>query len=483
MAAPVIDSRRASGYHACMTQERDARDRQSHSRQPQSGAGSPTQQPAAHGANGSPAPEGDGAQPPRRGPQRVPSARVPNTEAPTLVYTPAALRNMVDLLRDRTLVALDTESNSFFAYYTRVCLIQVTTYADAANPTPGAVIDFLVDPLRLPTLDALGELLAERTDDTAGVEAGAAAGEPAGREVVMHAAENDILLLQRDFGFSFGRVFDTQLAARILGWERVGLGAILEESFGVVSDKRMQRTDWAHRPLSPQQIAYAQMDTHYLPALRTLLLEELQASERLEEAQDGFAQLAQLQTTVRDPNDRSLWSMKGSHQIDLQHTGVLEALWEWREREAKRTDKPPFKIAGDAVLLALAESRPHELAALQGISGLSTHAIDRYGQALLSMVRDGERRALPPLPPRQVRPELLLSPSEQARFERLRRWRTDTAQARGVAPEIVFSNDTLLEIVQRNPRDESALAAISGIGGWKARTYGARVFALLEGKR
>ncbi len=460
----------------CMTEEQDARSRQGQNRQPHPGPNSPSQPTSAQLAgaapsdNGGPARADEPAPAPRRGPQRVPSARVPNTEAPTLVYTPAALRSMVELLRDRQLLALDTESNSFYAYYTRVCLIQVTTYADAANPSPGAVIDFLVDPLRLPTLDPLGELLAERAADGSG------------REVVMHAAENDILLLQRDFRFSFPQVFDTQLAARILGWERVGLGAILEDCFGAISDKRMQRTDWAHRPLSAPQIAYAQMDTHYLPALRMLLLDALQDSGRLEEAQDAFAQLSQLQTTIRDPNERSMWSMKGSHQIDLQHTGALEALWEWREREAKRLDKPPFKIANDAVLLAMAESRPRDLQALRGISGLTPQAIERYGQALLSALRDGERRPLPALPPRQVRPDLLLGPADQARFERLRRWRTETAQARGVAPEIVFSNDTLLEIVQRGPRDEPALAAISGIGGWKARTYGPRLFALLDGK-
>jgi len=405
-----------------------------------------------------------------KGPRRLPSARVPNTDAPTLVYTNAALQQMVRVLSDRSMLALDTESNSFFAYYTRVCLIQVTTFADAENPSPSQVIDFLIDPLRLKSLDALGELLADTTSV------------PGGREVVMHAADNDILLLQREFGFQFPCIFDTQLAARILGWERVGLGSLLEECFGVISDKRMQRTDWSHRPLSPQQITYAQMDTHYLPAMRTLLLEDLRAAGRLEEAQDAFAELLRTQSLQREPNERSVWSMKGSHQIDLQHTAVLESLWEWREREAQRLNRPPFKIAGDPVLLALAEQRPHSLTALHGISGLPSQAIDRYGAALLQAVHEGERRPLPPLPKPQIRPELLLSPQDQARFERLRRWRTETAQARGVTPEIVFSNDMLLEIVQRHPRNEDALAAIPGVGRWKAHTYGASVFALLESR-
>ena len=128
------------------------------------------------------------------------------------------------------------------------------------------MVDYLVDPLRLNDLSALGNLFA--TPDV---------------EVVMHAAENDMLLLQRNFGFTFHRVFDTQLAARILGWKQVGLAAILEAQFGIVSDKRMQRTNWGKRPLTPEQITYAQMDTRYL-LLRELLIDELKQRKRWEEA-------------------------------------------------------------------------------------------------------------------------------------------------------------------------------------------------------
>jgi hypothetical protein len=185
-----------------------------------------------------------------------------------MVSNPAELASMVGQLSLHSRLALDTESDSFFSYYPKVCLIQITTFADAHNPDPAHVVDFLVDPLSQPTLEPLGALIAGGQ-----------------HEVIMHAAENDILLMRRSFDFRFPRVFDTQLAARILGWPRVGLGAILEECFGVVSDKRMQRTDWSSRPLSAQQIAYAQMDTHYLLTLRDLLMARLEEEGRLEEAE------------------------------------------------------------------------------------------------------------------------------------------------------------------------------------------------------
>ncbi len=392
------------------------------------------------------------------------STSKPSTSQPVLVDTPQALTAMAAHLSTQNAFALDTESNSFYVYYPKVCLIQITTFADAHNPATGDVVDYLVDPLTLTNLEELGALTA-RGDI----------------QVIMHAAENDILQLQRDFGFTFPNVFDTQLAARILGWEHVGLGSMLEERFGVVSDKRMQRTDWAVRPLTQDQIVYAQMDTHYLLALRDQLLEALSDAGRLEEFEESIALLQQFDTIERSPNDRSFWQMKLTRSIDLAHTGVLETLWNWREREAQRTNRPPFKIMGDESLVDLATTRPTSVDQLKNIARLSRQQANRYGTTVLRLVREGAERPLPPLPRPTVRPELLLSQEDQGRFEKLRRWRTETARARGVSPEIVFNNDTLLAIVQRHPATEADLLAIPGIGPWKASAYGEAVFGLLNG--
>jgi ribonuclease D len=383
-------------------------------------------------------------------------------EPPILVYNSKSLGQMLSHLARQTLIAIDTESDSYFAYQPKVCLIQISVYADPAVEDPMQVADYLVDPLRLRDLSRLGILLAQPQI-----------------EVVMHAADNDILQLQRDFGFRFSKLFDTQLAARILGWRNVGLAPLLEEHFGVISDKRMQRTDWSVRPLTPQQIAYAQMDTHYLFALRSLQLEHLAASDRLEEAQNGFSQLARLAASARTANSRSFWQMKITRSVDRSLTGVLEALWEWREQEAQRLNRPPFRVMGDETLAALASRQPATLQELSAIQGMTPHQVNRYGQAVLAAIQDGKRRPLPDLPAATIRPEMLLDKSQYACYERLRRWRTETAQRRGVAPEIVFNNDTLLQIAQVAPRSEADLGSIEDVGSWKAKTYGASVLALL----
>ncbi len=369
---------------------------------------------------------------------------------------------MLAHLADQPLLALDTESDSLFSYYPKVCLIQITTYTDpdgAARAAAGGdeppVTDYLIDPLRYEDLDGLRELLADPR-----------------REVILHAAENDILLLQRSFGFTFPNLFDTQLAARILGWERAGLAALLEEQFGVVSDKRMQRTNWGKRPLTPEQIAYAQMDTHYLPALRARQVAELHARGRWEEAKEAFAQLSTLDYGARPVNPRDFWQMKEARRVPPALTGILEALWLWREQEAQRQDRPPFKIVSNQALVELAERRPTTLAELREVRALGSADIQRYGTAILAALAEGKQRPLPPLPEPTFRPEQMLDRPTLNRYDALRRWRADVAAARGVAPDIVLTNEILLMIAKAQPRSPEELARITGLGPWKLKTYG-----------
>lgn len=370
---------------------------------------------------------------------------------------------MMAHLRTQAVIAVDTESNSLFRYYPKVCLIQVTAYLDEKKATPEQVVDYLVDPLQLPTVEALGAIFSDKET-----------------EVIMHAAENDILTMQRDFGFTFNRIFDTQLAARILGWKQVGLAAILQELFGVTSDKRMQRTDWGKRPLVRDQITYAQIDTHYLPALRLHLIEQLHKAKRWQEAQEAFTLLQQVDYSDHEPTPRSFWQMKQTRNVPRAATNVLEALWQWREAEAQQRDRPPFKIATDHLLVTLATKQPTTAEELAKISGVGTYLMRQYGKTLLEVIRNGLQQPLPELPEPGSRPDQNLSKPLQNRFEALRRWRTNVAKQRGVAPEIVFSNSILLTIAQQAPQSEADLLTIPEIGPWKARTYGNAILATLR---
>jgi len=389
-----------------------------------------------------------------------------NERKPVLIDNKTAFRQMMSVLEGRRRFAVDTESDSLFSYYPKVCLLQITVPAtsdeDGAPPDAMNVVDFLVDTLRYPALDPLGRLLARPE-----------------AEVIMHAAENDLLLLQREFGFSIANVFDTQLAARILGWQQAGLAAILEKCFGVVSDKRMQRTNWSKRPLTPEQIAYAQMDTHYLFALQRKLATELKDAGRWEEAQEAFTLLVQTDYGEKEPPERSFWQMKETRSVPREYTGVLEALWEWREGEAQRRNVPPFKVLRNHVLAQLAEVQPATEDELGQMPGLSRGDVQRYGPQLLRAIAEGRKRPLPGLPEPTLRPEQMLDREVLNRYDALRKWRTRTAEARNVAPEIVLANSALLEIAKRRPRTQAELLEFREVGPWKAKTYGPAILQIV----
>lgn len=378
-----------------------------------------------------------------------------------LVYTPKGLRQLVTHLRQLPRFALDTESDSLYSYQGKVCLIQLSAPGEEDTTGAPGIVDFLVDPLRLDDLTPLGELFAD----------------PA-VEVVMHAADNDMLMLYRSYGFTFGRVFDTQLAARILGWPQVGLAALMEKHFGIVSDKRMQRTDWGKRPLTPQQIAYAQMDTHYLLPLRTILVAELTAQGRWEEALDAFAMLVAA-NPARQADERTFWQMKAVRDAPRDAHNMLESLWQWREEEARLADRPPFKVVNDAVLIDLVKLQPQTKTELDAVQGLSDLQIRRYGDRLLQALQVGRTRPLPPLPNGDARPEHQLDKAAQVRYDALRRWRTETARRRDVDADIILPNSILFTISLVNPATRDELATLSELSPWKLGAYGDQILQVL----
>lgn len=361
---------------------------------------------------------------------------------PILVDTPAAFDAMLAALRAELAIALDTESDSLYRYFYKVCLIQVSA--------PAA--DYVLDPLRLPDLTPLGTLLAD----------------PA-VEKVIHAAENDILVLKRDFDFRFAHVFDTMLAARILGRRQVGLAALLAEHFGVTLDKRTQLTDWGHRPLTAEQLSYGRLDSHYLLALRDLLTRDLQARRRWREAQEAFAALPDVAYVEKPFDPDGFWRNKGARDLRPGELAILRELYLWRDEQARALDRPPFKVLGDEALIRLSQYQPRRLADL----GLSPWQARTFGQAVLEAINRG-RVAPPPAPPaRQSNGNGRPDPITLARFDRLRAWRAAAATERGVEPDVVLNNDSLMAIARTRPTTLEGLAALKLMGPWKLEEYGA----------
>ena len=367
----------------------------------------------------------------------------------TLVTTQRGLAELCDDLSAQPAVAVDTESNSLYAYHDRVCLVQLST----------AEADYIVDPLSGLDLVSLGEMFSD-----------------ASTQKIFHAAEQDVAGLKRDFGFGFDNVFDTMWAARILGWSRVGLADVLKKAFGVSTDKRYQRFNWGARPLPQDALDYARKDTHHLLPLRDVQVEELRRIGRLEEAIEVFGQLAQTPAAGPSFGPWGFWRLKEVHDLTERERAVLWEVYHWRDRVARERNQPPFRVASGRALLALARSRPRKPDNLTEVPGLARHLLRRYGPALLAAVARGEKAPAPKPPPSSPRP----SDEQLARHKALRSWRRRVAARRGVDSDVVLSNAVLWALAERNPATLEELEGIEGLGPWKRATYGPDLLRVLR---
>lgn len=367
---------------------------------------------------------------------------------PIVVTQQPQLNAMLERLMAAPSVAVDTESDSLYVYHEKVCLVQFSIPAQ----------DYLVDPLSGIDLAGLGKLFAEPRI-----------------EKVFHAAEYDILCLKRDFGFEFNNLFDTMWAARILGWKQVSLASILQEHFDVRLDKRWQRHNWGQRPLDGAALAYARLDTHYLLAVRDRQLAQLRAAGREEEAREIFDQVSCVTPAPHTFDPQSFWRVKGVWDLTGREQAIVRELHAYRDQQARQHDRPPFRVLSDQTLIALARRRPRSLQALHAIHELTPLQINRYGHGILEAIARGCQAEIP-------RPIYAPRPDESLlqRYEALRAWRNTLARQRGVEPDVIMSNTTLMEIAHRRPTTLADLEGIEGLGPWRRTTYGEQILRVVN---
>jgi ribonuclease D len=378
------------------------------------------------------------------GPAFDPSSLPP----PVWVADSQSLSDMVSVLSTQPAFSVDTESNSLFAYRERVCLIQFST----------PDYDYVLDPFCFSELNPLAPLFADPQ-----------------RQKIFHAAEYDILCLKRDYGFEFAGIFDTMVAARTLGWKATGLAGIVESRFGVHLSKKHQRADWGRRPLTKAQVQYARLDTHFLISLRDLQMAELESLGRTEEAHDEFARLAKVESAASESDPHAFWRVKGSRDLTPAEAAVLRELYHYRDHQAERMDRPPFKIMGDQTLIEIARTHPASMRDLEQIHGMTSGQIRRHGAGLVKAVVRG-RHAPHPRPPRGER----MSAGVRKRYECLQQWRKDKARSRGVESDVILPRDALWTLAHHAPRTLADLDQVDHLGPWRRQTYGPELIDLLN---
>ena len=331
-----------------------------------------------------------------------------------VIDTEQKLAIFLPVLRASTWVAVDTEADSLHAYSEKVCLIQISTASG----------DELIDPLAPLSLAPLLETLS-------------------GHELIMHGADYDLRLLEKHHRFIPSAIFDTMLAARLLGVSQFSLGHLVEKYLGVKLEKGAQKANWALRPLTERMERYARNDTHYLRPLEEQLKKELTAKGRLAWHQESCARLIEESTKERPPDLDSVWRIKGSHLLSAPSLAVLRELWRWRETEAVRANRPPYFVISHEALVEIAaaatNARPIE-------PFLPRHISERRRSALLKAVAHGLGIS-PEHHPRILRAiSRRPSEAERRRFLELQKRRNACAAELGIDPTLIASRSTLSDL-------------------------------------
>ncbi|MDP7638418.1 MAG: HRDC domain-containing protein [Candidatus Hydrogenedentes bacterium] len=359
------------------------------------------------------------------------------------IDTTADLGELVPAIRGAERVGVDMEANSLHHYFEKVCLLQMTVSGK----------NYIVDPLGDIDLSDLLAALAET-------------------DLIFHAADYDMRMMLSSFGFRPERpVFDTMIAAQLVGEEGLGLVTATSNFLGVELTKDGQKSNWAQRPLTERQLEYASDDTRYLESLATILGAKLVELGREAWHREWCARVVDqaAQPPRRDPEDA--WRIKGAGKLQRRELAYLRAIWRWRDGQAQEIDKPAFRVLSNPQLISLAEWG----AANPGVSL-------KQGPRLPKSCSNGQRyRALcdaiasvnaTPEAEWPVRRKGKGQPPMEDRLKASVRKLQDSCAKLGeelaLRPSIIAPRAALIGIARDEAKTPTEIAASSGLMSWQA---------------
>ena len=341
-----------------------------------------------------------------------------------MIASASQLDELLLQLKASDRVAVDTEADSLHCYREKLCLIQIGLSGQ----------DYVVDPLADVDLSPLSRVLEEK-------------------EIVLHGADYDLRLLRRGLDFGARRIFDTVIAARLLGIREFSLAALVKRYFDVDLGKGSQKANWAQRPLSARMLAYAVNDTHYLLPLADCLESQLRERDRLEWMRQSCLRAIEQAASERVRDEAELWRIRGAGSLDGRQAAVLRALWIWREKEAEAADRPPFHILQNHQLLNAAVN--FAFGSVPDYHHFSSRRRQGFREAAQSALRLSE--ADWPVPRRRhfgTRPSV----HTVRRAETLRQRRDKSAKELGLEPSFVAPRSAIEAIAADQTRTMTLLA-------------------------
>lgn len=361
----------------------------------------------------------------------------------TYIDTQKELNNLMAALQKASCVAVDTEADSLHSYREKVCLIQIHFHEE----------NCLIDPLAGLDLSRFLNVLS-------------------GKRLIFHGADYDLRMLRHSYGFVPQKeIFDTMIAAQLLGLSGISLLALVQEFFGVVLSKKGQRSDWSQRPLTKEQLIYAAADTFYLEKLAGLLEAKLKEKKRLGWLKEWCERLVEVTGAERE-EEEDPWRIKGISRFKPQELNFVRALWYWRERQARQKDVPVFKIMNNEQLVVLALS-VKEAFVKDPVNFLRKAGIPKYirGERLTVLQKSLERAAkqTPQEWPQPRRKSFIpMTPEQKREIDRLRDRLAVLAGRLELPPHVIAPRAVVEQIVIHEARSKEEMLAVSPIMKWQA---------------
>lgn len=377
-----------------------------------------------------------------------------NSESALYLDQPAAVDRFLDEISHVQEIALDTEGASFHRFLDRIYLLQLSTRERSA----------IIDPLPIGSPEKLGKLLLDRNVET-----------------VFHDADYDLRLLHQDYGWHVTNLFDTRIAAQLLGIKSFGLAALLEQFFDVKLDKKHQRADWSMRPLPPDMLEYAAQDTRYLLQLRDHMKSELQRRGRWHWAEEEFARLEGTRWEAEEEME-SFLRLKGARDLTRRELAVLREVVNWRDTVAAQLDRATFRVMGNEVLLELARRSPRSVSELGAIKGMPKGMVERAGAEIVASVRRGMEAPEEELPKFPRGQRWNKDRDFDDRVARLKVVRDQAATRLELDPGVLCSRERLENVARSGAKSIEELTAVPELRRWQIQEMGTGFLAAIRSR-
>ena len=367
----------------------------------------------------------------------------------TLQYidTPAQLAQLCEQIKKESWVALDTEFLREKTYYPKFCLLQIATPEWVA----------CVDPIALPNLEILFDVLY----DPAIVK-------------VFHSCRQDLEIFFQSTGKLPSPIFDTQIAAPLLGFQdNPGYAMLVSSLLSINLNKSHTRADWSKRPLTEAELEYAADDVIYLCQIYQIMVKKLTDLGRINWLKHDFAELTNPELYKVDP-DKAWFRIKGKNKLTGKQLSIIQTLAQWREKTAQAEDRPKSWLLRDELLFDLAKLQPESVQELANVRGINERSVNRYGRELCQLITAAKNR--PPLPLNEKDRSAKKTQQEEAILDILTALVRIRAEENALNPSILATRKDLEELLF-NVSDEGPL-----LHGWRYTMAGKELVGLLKGE-